>query len=86
VLAFQHQPRESLKKLNELYAFLRDKCNAVQRQSFYATLMGRKVQSIAGKDREDIDKKDLEQFNEVLENLSTGEAASSPAEGTEGKK
>jgi eukaryotic-like serine/threonine-protein kinase len=85
VLAFRHEPRESIKKLAELWTFL-EKCTPEQRQSFYATQMGQKVQRIAEKNRQAIDKKDLEQFNEALESLSTGEAASSQAEGTEGKK
>jgi serine/threonine-protein kinase len=86
VLTFQHEPRESMKKLVELGTFLRDKCNLEQRQAFYASPMWRRVQRIAENNRQAIDKKDLEQFNEVLESLSSGEPASGQPEATEGKK
>jgi len=86
VLYFRHEPRESLKKLSELYTHLRDKCNAEQRQAFYTSLIGRKVQRVADYDKQAIDKKDLEQFSEVLESLSTGEAASGQTETADAKK
>src|SRR5262249_8687551 len=75
VLTFRQEPRESMKKLVELGTFLRDKCKPEERQAFNASPMGRKVQRIAENNRQAIDKKDLEQFNEVLESLTGGEPA-----------
>ena len=86
VLTFRHEPRESIKKLVELGTFLRDKCKPEERQAFNASPMGRKVQRVLEINRQAIDKKDLEQFNEVLESLSSGEPASGQPETTEGKK
>jgi hypothetical protein len=85
VLTFRHEPKESIKKLAELWAFL-EKWTFEQRQGFYATPIGQRVQRIAEKNRLAIDKKDLEQFNEALESLSSGEAPGGQTEGTEGKK
>jgi hypothetical protein len=85
VLAFRHEPRESMKKVGELTTLLREQCNAEQRQRFYASPMWEYVTSVVRNNNKAIAEKEREEFKEVLESVSAGEAAAQ-AESTESKK